>query len=105
MTMFKASRALTAAVAAAALSQGSWPLLIMLGLAGGAVMIYHLSAERSRRKTLVAVFRTAPADTIVVQGRGPGCPELWVKIGTDTRPDQPSSTQVAPSSLWHGGER
>lgn len=47
-------------------------------------MVYHLLAERSRRKTLVAVFHTAPVDSIVMQGRGPGCPELWVRVGTDS---------------------
>jgi hypothetical protein len=94
--MSKASRALAAAVAAVGLSQVSWPLLVTLGLIGGAVMIYHLGAERSRRKTLVAIFRTAPADSIVVQGRGPGCPEVWIKIGTGAPPDQPSYAQTAP---------
>ncbi|MFB6931389.1 hypothetical protein [Streptomyces chartreusis] len=96
MRMFNAFRALAAAVAAVGLSQGSWPLWVVLGLTGGAVMIYHLGAERSRRKTLVAIFRTAPADSIVVQGRGPGCPEVWIKIGAGARPDPSSLAQAAP---------
>ncbi|MEU1259292.1 hypothetical protein ABZ445_39005 [Streptomyces chartreusis] len=60
------------------------------------MMVYRLGAERSRRKTLVAIFRTAPADSIVVQGRGPGCPEVWIKIGAGARPEPSSFTQTAP---------
>jgi hypothetical protein len=43
--------------------------------------VYRLLAERSRRKTLVELISRAPAGTIVVMGKGPGGPAMWLRVG------------------------
>lgn len=65
----------------------------VLAVAGVMVVVlgYRLLAERSRRKTLTAISR-APANTVVIVGKGPGGPSMWVWVG-DGRPS-------APSDLW-----
>ncbi len=68
------------------------PLVGLLFLGSGAL---RLLAERSRRKTLVAVTARAPAGTYLVQARGAGGPALWLRVGTpvlapDTSPHQES---------------
>jgi hypothetical protein len=56
----------------------AWPYVAVV-LA--ATDVYRLLAERSRRKTLVDLISHAPAGTIVIMGKGPGGPAMWVRVG------------------------
>jgi hypothetical protein len=64
-----------------------WAALTVLGIAL-AVLIYRLLAERGRRKTLEVTFR-APANTVVILGKGPSGPSTWIWVGERQREEQP----------------
>jgi hypothetical protein len=42
---------------------------------------YRLLAERSRRKTLVALLSRASTNTVMFIDKGPGGPAMYVKVG------------------------
>jgi hypothetical protein len=72
------------------------------GVIVAGILIYRLLAERERRKTLEATYRHAPAGTVVVLGEGPGGPLMWIRVGEDQRPEQPSP---APATWVHLPDR
>ena len=56
----------------------AWPYTAVVLVVTAA---YRIVAERARRKTLVDLVARAPAGTIVVMGKGPGGPAMWVRVG------------------------
>lgn len=68
------------------------------------LLTYRLLAERSRRKTLIGLCENAPEGTVIVQSRGPGGPEMWMRIGCDTQ-KTPHAKRVLPSHSRHGRHR
>jgi hypothetical protein len=78
-------------VGAAAVHVLAWPYTAaVLGLTA----VFKLLAERARRKTLVDLVSRAPAGTIVVMGKGPGGPAMWVRVGGELQfPPRPE--------VWH----
>ena len=62
----------------ATLASYAWQTTFCIWLAVG--LVRHL-AERSRRKTLVALVTQAPAGTTVVQAGGLGGPAMWIQVG------------------------
>jgi hypothetical protein len=71
----------------------AWPYT---AAALAATAVYRLLAERTRRKTLVDLVSRAPAGTIVVMGKGPGGPAMWIRVGDDG-PQFPPRAEV-----WRG---
>jgi hypothetical protein len=67
---------------AAAVHVLAWPYTAMTLAVAAA---FRLLAERARRKTLVDLVSQAPAGTIVVMGKGPGGPAMWVRVGDGPR--------------------
>ncbi|WP_330358819.1 sigma-70 family RNA polymerase sigma factor [Streptomyces chartreusis] len=59
-------------------------LCLLAALAGAAAFL----AEWQRRATLIALVRTAPAGTVVVQERGRGGPAMQVHVGAPSETDQ-----------------
>ena len=66
----------------------SWWMAIVVAGVVLAGLAFRLLAERGRRKTLEAVFR-APAHTVVILGKGPGGPPMWVRVGEGRSPAWP----------------
>ncbi len=50
------------------------------------VGVMRLLAERSRRRTLLAITVQAPPGTVVAQERGSGGPSMWIRVGGGTAP-------------------
>ncbi|MET8684958.1 hypothetical protein ABZV77_12145 [Streptomyces sp. NPDC004732] len=50
------------------------------------VGVLRLLAERSRRRTLLAITVQAPPGTVVAQERGPGGPSMWIQVGGGAAP-------------------
>ena len=67
-----------ASVGASAVHVLAWPYTAVVLAVTAA---YRLLAERARRKTLVDLVSHAPADTIVIMGKGPGGPAMWIRVG------------------------
>jgi hypothetical protein len=67
----------------AALHAVTWPYSVAV-LAVTA--LYRLSAERERRKTLIDLVTSAPANTVVIMDKGPGGPAVWVRVGDGGSP-------------------
>jgi hypothetical protein len=78
MTRLTGGRLAVVSAGAAAVHVLAWPYTAVV-LAATAV--YRLLAERARRKTLVDLVSRAPTGTIVVMGKGPGSPAMWVRVG------------------------
>ena len=64
-----------------------WAVLAVFGVTF-VILTYRLLAERGRRKTLVAISR-APANTVVILGRGPSGPPMWIWVGDGQPPIKP----------------
>jgi hypothetical protein len=92
MTGLTVARWAVASASVAAVHVLVWPYIAAI-LA--ATAIYRLLAERVRRKTLTDLLSHAPAGTIVVMGKGPGGPAMWIKVGDGPRfPSRPE--------VWRG---
>ncbi|WP_157869121.1 hypothetical protein [Streptomyces atriruber] len=50
------------------------------------VGVMRLLAERSRRRTLLAIAVQAPPGTVVAQERGSGGPRVWIRVGGGAAP-------------------
>ncbi|CAM5313936.1 hypothetical protein SCHAM137S_06443 [Streptomyces chartreusis] len=62
----------------AAFASHAWQTTFCIWLSAG---LLRLTAERSRRKTLVALVTQAPASTTVVQSGGLGGPAMSIQVG------------------------
>lgn len=58
--------------------------LVLVAIAGN--LGYRLLAERTRRRTLVALVQASPGGTVVMMNDGPGGPAMWVRVGDGPRP-------------------
>lgn len=67
-----------AGTGAAAIHMLAWPYTAVVA---AVAIVYRLSAERSRRETLVALVSQAPANTVVIMEKGPGGPAMWIRVG------------------------
>jgi hypothetical protein len=76
----------------------TWPKACFVVAAMICILGYRLLAERSRRATLVALCQHAPEGTVIVQGSGPGGPQVRVEIGDGPRMIRPTATRVSSVS-------
>ena len=83
---------MAASAGASAVHVLAWPYTAVVLVVMAA---YRLLAERARRKTLVDLVSRAPAGTIVVMGKGPGGPAMWVRVGG-------GSQGPLPPEVWRG---
>jgi uncharacterized protein (DUF849 family) len=92
MTGLTSGRWAVVSAGAAAVHILAWPYT---GVVAAVTAVYRLLAERARRKTLVDLVSHAPTGTIVVMGKGPGGPAMWVRVGGELQvPLQPE--------VWRG---
>ena len=64
------------------LARSPWIAVGLIALVGVLRIVARAVAERSRRKTLVALVTLAPPGTVLHQERGSGGPELHLMLPT-----------------------